>query len=505
MDRVMLALFGGFRARLSSGRRLVLQRRKAQALVAYLALAPGRPSSRETLISLLWGDLPDEQARHSLRQTLLDIRHWGRAPGVLLVDGDELALDPRRVHVDVLEFERLARQSTKKAHERAALLYTGDLLAGLPVRAEGFEEWLRGERDRLRQSCIRLLENLVAAQASASEFDRAVQTAHRLLAIDLVHEPTHRTLMQLHERLGDRSAALRQYQICAKVLERELGVAPEIETTRLHEALLSRLRSAPLTVGRETELARLRRIVRHVAGGRGQLLVLSGEAGIGKTHLLEELANEAHSLQFDRASGRCYELTRILAFGPWLDVLRGTRVVNDPDLLGRLGTLERLELTRLLPEIGEPERLPAEPPDDHSKLFEAFAHLLKLLSEKRPLLVAIEDLHWADDISIRLLASLGERLQNSRVLLAATVRDEELTGESSARRTLDSLQGGSARSPAAFKGSRDRVDPRTRSCWRVGAEPHSAGREALEAEPRKSVHDRRDTSYAARRRSLVHR
>ena len=239
MEHLALTLLGGFQARQGSGRPLVLPGRKARALLAYLGLHPGTIQPRETLMALLWGDVPGDQARHSLRQILVDLRRVlpnGKVP-ILLADGDGLALNPARVEVDVATFELLAKQGTPAALERAAALYTGDLLAGLTLREPAFEEWLRTERDRLREAALRALRRLLAAQTSGAELEPAVQTGMRLLAIDPLQEHVHRVVMELYDKLGRRSAALRQYHLCAEVLQRELGIRPDAETRSLFERL----------------------------------------------------------------------------------------------------------------------------------------------------------------------------------------------------------------------------------------------------------------------------
>jgi DNA-binding SARP family transcriptional activator len=239
MERVTLNLFGGFTARRRAGGAIVLPRRKAKALLAYLALPAGRSCPRESLTALLWGDVPENQARHSLRQTLLDLRRAlpdGRTP-TILAEGDSLALNPERVEVDVAAFEALAGRDTRRDLARATALYAGDLLAGLALREPPFEDWLRSERDRLRESALRALRRLLAAETAAADLETAVQTAMRVLAIDPLNEAAHRALMDLYRRLGRRSAALRQYQLCADLLQRELGIAPETETRCLYERL----------------------------------------------------------------------------------------------------------------------------------------------------------------------------------------------------------------------------------------------------------------------------
>ena len=240
MKSLTLTLFGGFEARLSAREAFVLPRRKAKALLAYLALRPGLVCPREALMALLWGDVPAEQARHSLRQALVELRRAlpnGKTTPTLLAEGDSLALNPDRVEVDVAVFEELANRSTRKTLERAAALYTGDLLLGLTLREPPFEDWLRAERTRLRERVLHVLRQILSVEIAAADLEPAVQTAIRFLAIEPLSEPVHRTLMHLYERLGRRSAALRQYHFCADLLQRELGVAPEPETRRLYESL----------------------------------------------------------------------------------------------------------------------------------------------------------------------------------------------------------------------------------------------------------------------------
>ena len=190
-------------------------------------------------MALLWGDVPAEQARHSLRQALVELRRAlpnGKTP-TLLGEGDSLALNPDRVEVDVAVFEELANRCTRKTLERAAALYTGDLLVGLTLRESPFEDWLRAERTRLRERALHVLGQILSVEIAAADLEPALQTAIRFLAIEPLSEPVHRTLMQLYHRLGRRSAALRQYHFCADLLQRELGVAPEPETRRLYESL----------------------------------------------------------------------------------------------------------------------------------------------------------------------------------------------------------------------------------------------------------------------------
>src|ERR1700704_6140839 len=149
MTQLSLQLFGGFQLR-RDARRLAVPASKAQALLAYLALSAGRLGRRDTLTALLWGGVPDRQARQSLRQTVSRLRkvfRGARSPG-LVVEGETVSLDPTAIDIDVVAFERLLRKGTPAALQGAAGLYRGPLLEGLHVAEAPFEEWFRTERER---------------------------------------------------------------------------------------------------------------------------------------------------------------------------------------------------------------------------------------------------------------------------------------------------------------------------------------------------------------------
>src|SRR5262249_29211896 len=123
---------------------------------------------------------------------------------------------------------------------QAVELYRGDLLDGLSLQEAPFEEWLMGERERLRELAIEAHAALLAAPRAAGTVQAALQTGLRLIALDPLQEPVHRTLMRLYAQLGRRGSALHQYQLCVGVLQRELGVEPEDETKRLYQEVLRR-------------------------------------------------------------------------------------------------------------------------------------------------------------------------------------------------------------------------------------------------------------------------
>ena len=203
--------------------------KKSKALLAYLVVEPGEAQLRDKLAALLWGDSSDQRARHSLRQTLLALKQAlpGDGIDVLRLDAENVAVDRGNVELDVAVFEQLAAEGTPQALARAAALYQGDFLEGLGVQEPRFEEWLVGERERLREVALETMAKLLAHQTNSGTLREAIQTAGRLLRLDPLQEAVHRALMRLYARQGRRGAALRQYQICVAVLQRELAVEPE--------------------------------------------------------------------------------------------------------------------------------------------------------------------------------------------------------------------------------------------------------------------------------------
>jgi DNA-binding SARP family transcriptional activator/tetratricopeptide (TPR) repeat protein len=478
MGQLILTLLGGFRARLESGTPLILPTRKAQALLAYLAVPPGVAHPRDKLASLLWGNTVETTARTSLRQTLYALRKSLRDadPQPLVVDGETVTLDSGAVTVDVHEFERRAADTDPSGLAEAASLYEGDFLDGFTVTEQPFEDWLLGHRERLREVALSSLARLLAHQRAAGSNDSAVQTALRLLRLDPLQESVHRTLMQLYVETRRRGSALRQYQFCVATLQRELRAEPETETKALYHEILRRpghpmpdqqrppIRDMatrprpevtepppawePPLVGRERDLARLTEALDKAFAGRGCLAALVGEAGAGKSRLVTELITAATRRRGRVLAGRSYETERILPFAPWVEVLRSSRLTDEPETFETLEPGWRDELERLLPELsgqGKPTTSPSgeEPAGrsggDPRYPFEAISELLKRLTRRQPLLVVLEDVHWADEMSVRLLAFLGRRLRDIPILLVATIREEELTDVGLLRQSLDEL------------------------------------------------------------------
>jgi DNA-binding SARP family transcriptional activator len=449
--RLSLTLMGDIQARIGQRPPLRLRTRKAQALLAYLAMPAGLPHSRDKLAALLWGDRPLPQARGRFRETLFALRRAlaPAEPPCLAASGEAVALEGGAVDIDALTFTRLAAAGDVESLARAVDLYRGEFLEGLVFRGTPFEDWLMAERERLRELALETMARLLAQQRRAGATSQALRTALRLSALDPLHESAHRTLMRLYSELGRRGAALQQYQVCVETLQVELGIEPEEETRQLYQDLLSRPPAAssaetsngvpetstlyrgvaaqaidgPL-IGRDAELAHLRPIVTG-HGNRGRVVILVGEAGVGKTRLVSELTACADAAGRRVLLGRCHESEQILPFAPWLSVLKAARVTGDEAQLGGLPAPMRRELGRLLPELWSRADEDGSAADA-LMLFEGVSMLLERVAAAQPSVVVLEDLHWADEMSVRLLAFIGRRLEPWRLVVLVTAREEDL-------------------------------------------------------------------------------
>jgi DNA-binding SARP family transcriptional activator/Tfp pilus assembly protein PilF len=236
--RVWIRLLGPFEMQVGAGAPPRLPK-KAQALLAFLALARGRTVPRDQLATLLWGDSGTEQARQSLRQALVSLRNAFEHHGddLLVADTVSVRLAPDRAAIDADEFEAAARSEPLHDLERANALYRDELLAGLHIPVEPFSRWVTIERQRFLSLRLDLLQRLALAQAEARRLDDAVGSARQLVVLDPLREEAHRLLIRLLAENGNRSAALLQYDRCIDILREELGVDPEPETIEIAEAV----------------------------------------------------------------------------------------------------------------------------------------------------------------------------------------------------------------------------------------------------------------------------
>jgi predicted ATPase/DNA-binding SARP family transcriptional activator len=270
--------------------------RKPLLLLTYLLLHQHNGHSREKLATLFWGDVSDQQARHSLRTALASLRKELGAK-LFITDRETVQINPdTSIWVDALQFEQDAKSGFEgeiQGLHNAVALYRDDLLADF------YDDWILRERDYFRNLYVDLLLRLTQLMRSHSEYGRAIEYAERVLESDPANESAHQHLIFCRLANGDRGAALRQYEECQRVLQEELAVEPSPETTALYQwlkkapimATEARITNLPIPltsfIGRRREIARVKDML-----AQGRLVTLIGSGGCGKTRLAIQVASD---------------------------------------------------------------------------------------------------------------------------------------------------------------------------------------------------------------------
>lgn len=415
---------------------------KAQALLYYLAMT-GRPHTRIALAALLWGEHGEGEARRNLRKVIQQLRE--HFDPYLAIDHHTVGFHSAQCYwVDAVEFTAQMADTRTANPERlqaALALYQGDFLEGFYVRdAPDFEAWMLSERARLREFMLDGLTTLATGYANQGDLPQAIAALRRLLELEPWREEAHRQLMLWLVQNGQRNAALLQYELCCRALAEELAVEPEQTTRELYTQILQQepaapTRQAPLAVvdytlvGRQTAWQTLRSAWTKAMQSGMQMVCISGEAGIGKTRLAEELLLHIQRQGHATARTRAYALEGRLAYAPLADWLRS------PPLQGKVAKLNQLwrsEVARLLPEllIQQPTLAAPQPLAERwqqKQFFEALRHAFT--ADPRPLLLLLDDLQWCDPDTLAWLQYLFDTAPQTPLLVVGTVRSDEVADD----------------------------------------------------------------------------
>ncbi|NMG17112.1 ATP-binding protein [Aromatoleum bremense] len=427
--RLQVRLLGAVEIILDGRRLRAFDSLRLQRFLALIALRRS-PQHRSRLAFELWPDSDEAQARTNLRKLLHDFRH------ALPDSGEFVDIDHETVRwiatgpseVDVLRFRDAVAAGD---FELAARLYGGDLLPAC------YDDCVVDERATLRAEAYRALVRLTEEAARRNDHQAALRHTQRIIGLEPTDEAAVRFQMAAHLALGDRAAALRAYHRYAEVLERELGVAPGEGIGSLYRQLRAgtldrdevRGKDLPVAespfVGRDLEWKQLV-AAWNAARERGTHFVLvTGEAGIGKSRLALELGRHVRAEGHGVASARAYEAAGRLPWGPVIELLRSDAIRSHIDTLDAVW---RVELARLLPELRDASR-PSErrrsgDPAQRHRLFDAVGRAI--VAGDRPRLLIIDDLQWCDAETIELIGFVVRAGQTAPVLIVGTVRWEEL-------------------------------------------------------------------------------
>ena len=433
-DLLRIYLLGEVRLEADGKISLLPQRERLLCLFVRLVLQSGQPQPRKSLAFSLWPDESEANALANLRRHLYLLRRaLPPAAQKYLHISAQTVLWSASEHcwLDVHAFESEGEDINEL--EEIAELYCGDLALGVDL-----DEWIVGRREELRSRYFTLLKKLTQACLQANNLERALKWARKLVAQDPWDEEAIRLQMTVEALNGNRAGALATYRSLEQRLQQELRTQPMPETMALYSDILkNRLLRASLAkktpsptifIGRTHELAQLEAAFRTLRSGQGRIVLISGEAGVGKTYLLQETFRRYFDSEDEGKVrlfwGHCPPPAGDappLPYAPWRQIFSATA-----PLLARSGEKppEWLNwLLLLVPDLGllRPGLLaPSQP--DAAKLCTACRQALNSLAIDRPLVLVIEDAHWADDASLELLADLAETCQTLPLLIILTHR-----------------------------------------------------------------------------------
>jgi DNA-binding SARP family transcriptional activator len=449
--------------------RLTFPERKVMALLAYLAAERGM-QERQKLTRLLWPESDMAHGRTALRIALLHLRRIleedasPERESHLLITHNTLGLDLASgidldLHVlenawklvQVLPTPEAVQGEVRRALiaqlDRASTLYRGSFLQDFTLRDTlDYDNWVGMQQGYWYQRIEQVFDRLSLLQSAEGELEQAVATVERWRCFDPLNEDISLRLMQLQFASGNRTAALKTYETYQEVLMTELSAKPSQKLVALAEVLRNAsLRGAhsgagrctttarPLLnvpfIGRGAEVSRLMTLYEQASSGQPQVVLLEGEAGIGKTRLAAAFLDWVKAQGAEVLEGRAFQTSQRLSYQPLLEALR-TRLEQEPDLRHWLGDPWLAELSRLLPDLRE--RYPDLPPLTingafaSSRLFEALARLSQALASQAPLLMFADGMQWADAATLDVFQYLARywREHKTPALLLLSRRTE---------------------------------------------------------------------------------
>jgi DNA-binding SARP family transcriptional activator len=432
----------------NGGRPVELGGARQRALLAILLLHRREVVTADRLIEDLYRGEPPATAAKSLQAHVSRLRRalgpanclQTRAGGYVLEVGlDEVDADRL---VQLLAEGRRALSADDPVVASESLGAALRLWRGPPLVDVAYEAFAQDEIARLEELRLQCLEGRLEADLALGGHSAVVSELERLVAEYPLRERLRSQLMLALYRCGRQAEALDVYQEARHVLVDELGIEPARQLRELHQAILRQDTALDLAtaaepvvdrarsgfVGREAELAELVSGLDDAFAGRGRLVLLGGEPGIGKSRLAEELMVLAKARGARVLIGRCWEAGGAPAYWPWVQSLRTYFREAAPDALRAQLGAGAADLSQMVPELRElladlPEPRTLETEGARFRLFDATAEFLRKASDGRPILLVLDDLHAADAPSLLLWQFLAREIASTRILLLGVYRD----------------------------------------------------------------------------------
>ena len=440
---------------------------KSKALFQILLIEPGRLVPTDQLLEYLWPALPPRKALNNLWVTVSQLRRvlqpdspprsrsayiHKQGEGYRFNSESDYWLDGDAFATHLAAAQSAADLTASiNAWEAARILYQGDYLEDEP-----YAEWAQIPRNQWRRRCVQLLVNLAQAQARNGRFQQAITLCREILTLNNTNETAYRLLMQCHAALGERAAALHVYNEAVNALQDELGVDPMPETDELAQQIQKldgewelEIAESPVHhpfVGRGKEMSKIARLLTQITADQGQVTLIAGEPGIGKSRLLQEMTILASQQGFQPLSAHCYKVEQTMPYQPLIDLAR--QVITCDDHWQQLAPVWLRELAVLAPEIDEVTASitgvvhPSDELDEsqQGRLFQAIFHLFANQAERRKLMLIIEDIHWADPATLQCLHYMARHINRAPIALFFSLRRENIFSDIDLDAMLHSLR-----------------------------------------------------------------
>ncbi len=439
--------FGSFRLISPEDEAISLGSPTIRSLLAYLILHREHPADRRRLAYLFWPRGTETAARRNLRQYLHRIRRLTPEADepLVLSTGSDVQFNPEMIiSSDIQKFTHYTRPEASIEELISGVnLYSGDLLADV------YEDWISSRREYYSQRMFQALERLSTRLQSLGRFEEAIQFAQKQIELDPYNEAAHRSLISLYFQNQERSQAVKHYRQLVKLLDKELGIPPMPETEEMIEAIqqgryqvgqpaspartepdkIQKIDPAIPLIGRESELSTMEASLGRVREGEGAFLLITGESGIGKTRLVQEFLLKHPQLNV--ISVLCHELDINSPYTPIREMLeKALPILPEARSVSSKAVSAAVSLAPVLrekyPTTGEGQNpVPAAYPD---ALVEIFSRV-SVQEQGDPLVIIMDNLHWADTLSWNLLAQFARQLSALPILLVGLCRKEDLSAD----------------------------------------------------------------------------
>jgi DNA-binding SARP family transcriptional activator len=461
-DGLKFRVFGNLEITDQAGNVIALPSKGSRNLLAYLLSRHGQTHTREKLCTLLWSEIQEAQAKRWLSQALWQIKQslGSDAVSKRLISSNQGICFQFQEHdeFDQMKFENLLElgldnaldDSNKRtlALQRAINIYRDEYLIDV------YDDWALECRQELQLGHLKALQQLFSLHVARAELDDALDCGNRLLRLDPFREEIHREVMLLHMQRGQPAKALAHYAELLRVLEHEQMGLPTTATQELRQRILNaennhkliESRDLPLPfVGRTLERLWLtQRLERLAHQGRGGLVLIEGEAGLGKTRLLQEVVTEAEWQKVEVLSGMTQTARPLEAYGQIRQAMEGAITAIRAELLTeRLDLVWLAQAARVLTIPGVEPSTTDQFGADHGaeRLRSALARVLAALSDIAPQVLILDDLHLTDDATLELVPNLIRSLRDKPVLILIGFRPDEARVRNGVRLVLQSLEG----------------------------------------------------------------